>query len=143
MNKLLIAVFSLMIVLELAQAATRPRATPRRAASAVQPPFPSGLAQRVLQQQLSPSEQADCNWVFDRESGPNRNAGRLKKNPRSTAFGIGQLLIATRRRYGALLRINPATTDAEEQTLMALAYVFERYRTCARAKQWWLRHHWY
>lgn len=78
-------------------------------------------------------------WIIMRESGNRTTAD----NPRSTAFGLGQLLISNRRRIGGILGYNPATTNYQQQLAMFRYYVKERYGTAERAQAFWRSHGWY
>ena len=81
---------------------------------------------------LSPSER----YIIQHESGGSTTA----KNPSSTAFGLGQLLIANRRHY---LGANANTTDPSLQLQAFRGYVHDRYGTADRAAAFWKSHHWY
>lgn len=73
-------------------------------------------------------------WVIQHESGGRATA----KNPKSTAFGKGQLLRANRIAAAKALGIaNPDTTDPDEQDRMADWYVEGRYGSWERAKEFW------
>ncbi len=82
--------------------------------------------------QLSPSER----YIIQHESGGSTTA----KNPHSTAFGLGQLLIANRRHY---LGANAGTTDPGLQLRAFRSYVHDRYGNADRAAAFWRSHHWY
>ena len=64
-------------------------------------------------------------------------------NPRSSAFGCGQLLYGMRLKYGRALGINPNTRDPAKQMRIMHAYIDDRYGSDARALAFWRRHHWY
>lgn len=81
---------------------------------------------------LSPSER----FIIQHESGGSTTA----KNPHSSAFGLGQLLIANRRHY---LGSNANTTDPGLQLKAFRGYVHDRYGNADRAMAFWRRHHWY
>jgi hypothetical protein len=78
-------------------------------------------------------------WIIARESGGNVHAD----NPTSTAFGLGQLLLANRQYYGRLLGYSPDTTNYQQQLAMFRAYVRDRYGTAENAKAFWQVHGWY
>lgn len=78
-------------------------------------------------------------WIVMHESGGRTNA----QNPTSTAFGLGQLLIANRQHYGAILGVPANTTDYGAQLKMFRMYVRDRYGTAENAKSFWQAHHWY
>jgi hypothetical protein len=85
-------------------------------------------------------------WIIKRESGFSPTAA----NPTSSAFGIGQLILANRRRYASQAGVDPAdegyhsgTTDPCEQLRMMRLYIDDRYGSTKRAKKFWKRHHWY
>jgi len=78
-------------------------------------------------------------WIIARESG----GSVFADNPTSTAFGLGQLLLANRQYYGRLLGFSPSTTSYSEQLAMFRAYVRDRYGTAENAKAFWQAHGWY
>ncbi|HEY0254044.1 MAG TPA: hypothetical protein VGC41_21090 [Kofleriaceae bacterium] len=82
--------------------------------------------------QLSSSER----YIISHESGGSTTA----KNPSSTAFGLGQLLIGNRRHY---LGANANTTDPSLQLKAFRGYVKDRYGTADHAAAFWKSHHWY
>ena len=82
--------------------------------------------------QLSPAER----FIVQHESGGSTTA----KNPHSTAFGLGQLLIANRRHY---LGSNAGSTDPSLQLKAFRGYVHDRYGNANRAEAFWKSHHWY
>jgi septal ring factor EnvC (AmiA/AmiB activator) len=75
-------------------------------------------------------------WIIMRESGGDPTAD----NPRSTAFGLGQLLIDGRRHY---LGANADTTDCGLQLQAFRGYVRDRYGTAENARAFWVAHGWY
>jgi septal ring factor EnvC (AmiA/AmiB activator) len=75
-------------------------------------------------------------FIIMKESGGDPTAD----NPRSTAFGLGQLLIDGRRHY---LGANADTTDCALQLQAFRAYVRDRYGTAENARAFWLAHGWY
>lgn len=81
---------------------------------------------------LSPAEQ----FIIMKESGGRTTA----KNPKSTAFGLGQLLLANRKKY---LGADYNTTDYNKQLQAFRAYVRDRYGTAERAVDFWKRNRWY
>ena len=81
---------------------------------------------------LSSSER----YIIQHESGGSTTA----KNPSSSAFGLGQLLIANRRHY---LGANANTTDPQLQLQAFRGYVRDRYGNANRAEAFWKAHHWY
>jgi hypothetical protein len=93
---------------------------------------PAGRGWRCDLSGTSPAE-----WfVIAHESGGDPTAA----NPRSTAFGLGQLLLDMRLRY---LGVDYATTDCGKQLGAFRAYVRDRYGTAERAMAFWIAHHWY
>lgn len=78
-------------------------------------------------------------WVIMHESGGRTTA----KNPTSTAFGLGQLLIANREHYGKILGVSANTTDYGAQLKMFRMYVRDRYGNAENAQRFWKAHHWY
>jgi hypothetical protein len=87
---------------------------------------------RINMSQLSASER----YIIQHESGGETTA----KNPSSTAFGVGQLLIANRRHY---LGSNANSTDPGQQLKAFRGYVSDRYGNADRAASFWRSHHWY
>lgn len=87
---------------------------------------------RIDMSGLSSSER----FIISHESGGSTTA----KNPHSTAFGLGQLLIANRRHY---LGANANTTDPGLQLKAFRGYVRDRYGSADRAAAFWRKHHWY
>jgi septal ring factor EnvC (AmiA/AmiB activator) len=75
-------------------------------------------------------------WIIMHESGGDPTAA----NPRSTAFGLGQLLLDLRQR---LLGADYDTIDCGKQLSAFRSYVKERYGTAENAKAFWLAHGWY
>ena len=75
-------------------------------------------------------------WIIMHESGGDPTA----RNPNSTAFGLGQLLLDLRQR---LLGADYDTIDCGKQLGAFRAYVRERYGTAEAAKSFWLSHGWY
>lgn len=84
---------------------------------------------------LSSAEQ----WIIGKESSNNVYAD----NPTSTAFGLGQLLIGNRQRYGRELGFDPNTTDYGQQLAMMRAYIQDRYGSAQAAMAFWQSHGWY
>lgn len=86
-----------------------------------------GLPGGIRSGDLSPAER----WLVGKES-----SGRTwADNPTSTAFGLGQLLIANRRKYAAQLGVSPDTQDYGAQLEMMRRYIRDRYGTAERAAQ--------
>ena len=81
---------------------------------------------------LSPAER----YIIQHESGGSTTA----KNKTSTAFGLGQLLIANRRHY---MGANANSTDPTLQLQAFRHYVKDRYGNADRAEAFWKSHHWY
>jgi septal ring factor EnvC (AmiA/AmiB activator) len=75
-------------------------------------------------------------WIIMHESGGDPTAD----NPRSTAFGLGQLLLDGRRHY---LGANYDTTDCALQLQAFRGYVRDRYGTAENARAFWIAHGWY
>jgi peptidoglycan hydrolase CwlO-like protein len=75
-------------------------------------------------------------FIIMKESGGDPTAD----NPRSTAFGLGQLLIDGRRHY---LGANADTTDCALQLQAFRGYVRDRYATAENARAFWVSHGWY
>lgn len=75
-------------------------------------------------------------FIIMKESGGDPTAD----NPRSTAFGLGQLLLDGRRHY---LGANYDTIDCALQLQAFRGYVRDRYGTAERAKAFWQANGWY
>jgi septal ring factor EnvC (AmiA/AmiB activator) len=75
-------------------------------------------------------------FIIMKESGGDPTAD----NPRSTAFGLGQLLLDGRRHY---LGANADTIDCSLQLQAFRGYVRDRYGTAENARAFWLSHGWY
>jgi septal ring factor EnvC (AmiA/AmiB activator) len=75
-------------------------------------------------------------FIIMKESGGDPTAD----NPRSTAFGLGQLLIDGRVHY---LGANADTTDCALQLQAFRGYVRDRYGTAENARAFWVSHGWY
>jgi septal ring factor EnvC (AmiA/AmiB activator) len=84
---------------------------------------------------LSGTSQAEYNIIM-RESRGDPTA----RNPRSTAFGLGQLLLDLRQRF---LGANADTVDCGLQLKAFRMYVAERYGTAENAWAFWQAHGWY
>jgi tape measure domain-containing protein len=78
-------------------------------------------------------------WIINHESGGRTTA----RNPTSTAFGLGQLILANRIAYGRQLGVDPNTTNASAQLAMMRMYIHDRYGTAENAEAFWKAHHWY
>lgn len=74
--------------------------------------------------------------IIQRESGGNPNA----QNPHSTAFGLGQLIVANRR---ALMGSNYASTNCSDQIGAFQKYTLGRYGSYDRALSFHKRNGWY
>ena len=75
-------------------------------------------------------------FIIMKESGGDPTAD----NPRSTAFGLGQLLLDGRRHY---LGADADTTDCGLQLQAFRGYVSDRYGTAENARAFWISHGWY
>jgi septal ring factor EnvC (AmiA/AmiB activator) len=75
-------------------------------------------------------------FIIMKESGGDPTAD----NPRSTAFGLGQLLLDGRRHY---LGDNYDTVDCGLQLQAFRGYVRDRYGTAENARAFWVSHGWY
>jgi peptidoglycan hydrolase CwlO-like protein len=78
----------------------------------------------------------DERWIIMRESGGRPTAD----NPTSTAFGLGQLILANRLHY---LGADYATTDCGKQLAAFRAYVADAYGNAATARAFWEANGWY
>lgn len=85
---------------------------------------------------LSAAEQ----WIVQHESG---SQGVYADNPTSSAFGLGQLLLGNRQKYGAQLGYSANTTNYNEQLAMMRAYITDRYGSAEAAMRFWQAHGWY
>lgn len=81
----------------------------------------------------------DIAWILDQESEGNPSA----KNKDSSAFGIGQLILANREHYGEQLGYDPWTTNVHEQWDMMMAYIRDRYGSVEEARRFWEANGWY
>lgn len=78
-------------------------------------------------------------WIIQHESSGDVTAD----NPRSTAFGLGQLLYSNRVKYGRILGVDPNTRDYNAQLAMMRLYIKDRYQTAQAAMAFWQAHGWY
>ncbi len=106
-----------------------PTVGPRPAQPEMLKQLPQRQQQAAQDLGLSSSE-AD---LFNKESGINP----LAQNPTTTAFGLWQGLIATRRDQGRKVGVDPNTRDPQQQLLMARNYIRENYRTADNALAFW------
>lgn len=81
----------------------------------------------------------NLDFIIEKESSWRPNA----QNPHSTAFGLGQLIIANRRAYGKKFGYDPATTDPLQQLHMMREYIKDRYGTTEKAAAFKRKHGWY
>lgn len=88
---------------------------------------------------LLPGLTAAESYIIQHESGGRTTA----QNPTSTAFGLGQLIYANRKRYGEMIGVSPDTTNYAAQLQMFRLYVRERYGNAENAASFWKAHHWY
>lgn len=95
-------------------------------------PFHPGLLTPDGIRQLSPA----MRWLIGKESGGRTSA----KNPKSTAFGVGQLLLANRQKY---LGNDYNTTDYAKQLDAMRRYIGDRYGTAEKAMAFHQQHGWY
>ena len=72
--------------------------------------------------------------IVQKESSWNPNA----KNPRSTAYGLGQFLKATQRSYGI-----EGVSDPERQLEATMRYISDRYDTPSGAWSFHKKNNWY
>ena len=77
--------------------------------------------------------------IIRRESGGRTTA----KNPRSSAFGLGQLTVGNRVKYGSRCGSGASTTSRPAQLCMLRSYIRDRYGSAARALAFHRRHGWY
>ena len=81
----------------------------------------------------------DVAWIIQRESGFKPTAD----NPKSTAFGLGQLIKQNRNSYAKKLGFHPDTIDPNQQLAMMLMYIKDRYGTAAKARRFKEANGWY
>lgn len=75
-------------------------------------------------------------WLIGKESGGRTTAD----NPKSTAFGVGQLLLANRQKY---LGADANTTDYAKQLDAMRRYISDRYGSAEKAQAFHQQHGWY
>jgi hypothetical protein len=78
-------------------------------------------------------------WIIVRESRGDPTAD----NPRSSAFGLGQLLYNNRARFARVLGVLPETISYCAQLSMFRLYYHERYGSIYSAVAFWRGHGWY
>lgn len=78
-------------------------------------------------------------WLIDAESDGYLN----KKNPKSTATGLGQITLSNRETYGKRLGIDPNTLDPNEQLTMMREYIKDRYGSAQKAVAFHKKNGWY
>jgi len=86
-------------------------------------------------QNLSKAEMA----IIQKESSFQPTA----KNPETTAFGLGQLLVSNRIKHAEKIGVEPDTTDEAEQIGLFRSYVAERYGTAEKALNFRSKKGWY
>lgn len=99
---------------------------------------PVGPVEGTASEQPAPTGTA-LDWIIKHESGGKTSA----KNKSSSAFGLGQLLIGNRKKYGAMFGFDPNTTDYNQQLKMMQQYITDRYKTPEAAQAFWQQHGWY
>lgn len=65
------------------------------------------------------------------------------RNPRSSAFGCGQLLVGHRRRFAHACHTVASTVDPSASMCLLRSYVHMRYGTAERALAFRRKHGWY
>lgn len=99
---------------------------------------------RVERQQHNQSvdntiKDAALDWLIQQES-----EGKVwADNPKSSAFGVGQLLKSNRKTYGQKLGFDPDTIDYNEQLQMMREYIKDRYGTPQKAMEFHKIHGYY
>lgn len=79
-------------------------------------------------------------WLIRKESSGKTTA----QNPKSSAFGLGQLTIGNRTKYAAKLGFeDPGTTDYNQQVAMMKEYIKDRYGSAEKARQFHQANGWY
>ena len=101
------------------------------------PPTPpaGGSAEPSVNGALDPDEA----WIIKRESGGRPSA----KNPKSSAFGLGQLIRSNREFYAKKYGWSPDTTDYNQQLQLFRDYVQNRYGSAADARRFWEKNGYY
>jgi hypothetical protein len=90
---------------------------------------------RLTVKDLTPAEKQ----IIQKESSFRTTA----KNPKSSAFGLGQLIKSNRVKYAQKIGTHPDTTDEHDQILMFRHYTKDRYGTAERAWEFWKQNNWY
>jgi hypothetical protein len=94
------------------------------------------LREAMTLEGVAPTQYDDLLWLVAQESGGEVDA----RNPRSSARGLFQLLKA---QYGLNPHGEASFGNAKEECQGGIRYVVGRYRTAHRAREFWLKHHWY
>lgn len=101
-------------------------------------PAPSGSGHGLTVGQATGLSASEA-WIITHESSGQTGAD----NPKSTAFGFGQLLAGNRQMYGKRFGFSPDTTDPAQQLIMFRAYYKDRYGTAENAEKFWRENGWY
>jgi SLT domain-containing protein len=88
-------------------------------------------------EKISAGEYRDLLWIMAQESGGIVNA---RSQEGSSARGLFQLL---RMHYVLNPHGEKSFGNAIEECQGGIRYIRERYRSAAKAKQFWQSHHWY
>lgn len=110
--------------------------------SAVHPSTaPVGSSSTPLPAGVQSTGDPNLDWILNHEDA---SRSTTAKNPKSTAFGLGQLLDYNRASYAKQLGIaDPNTTNYNDQLAMMKKYISDRYGTTSQAKSFWQGHGWY
>lgn len=65
------------------------------------------------------------------------------KNPKSSAFGLGQFIKSNRIKYAKKIGVKPDTTDPVEQIAMMRLYIEKRYGSAQEALKFHERNSYY
>ena len=113
----------------------KPKWTPRDP-STIPAASLQALKKAMLLEQVPDEQFSDLAWIMAQESGGIVDT----KNPHSTARGLFQLLKA---QYDLNPNGEKSFGNAVEECQGGIAYIMHRYKTAARARAFWEKHHWY
>lgn len=94
------------------------------------------LRQAMTAEHIPTSDYNDLLWIMAQESSGQVNA----RNSGSTARGLFQLLHA---QYGLNPNGEKSFGNAVEECQGGIHYIYGRYHSAARARQFWEKHLWY
>lgn len=96
----------------------------------------AALREAMRIESIPASDYNDLLWIMTQESTGVVNA----RNPLSTARGLFQLL---RQQYTLNPKGEASFGNAIEECQGGIHYIYGRYYSAHKAKEFWLRHHWY